>query len=145
MNLVNEKMIRYASQEKSKSISASVSKSASICTSRGDIRHYFDIISREQSAELDQMFASAIHHTATAFSFFSHPCWTAFFQKLRSVWIPPTPATIGSTFLLSTCGNVMNEFFRKIRQSKSMFFSINGATNIQSKQVLNLMECTPQA
>jgi hypothetical protein len=106
---------------------------------------YVDRLSTDEKAELDRLFGDAIHRTATSFSQFEHVSWRIFFKKLRPVWIPPSPHTIGTTLLLASYADVMKNVFVMLRQYHSICFSLDGATNIQSKQVLNLMACVPKA
>lgn len=56
-----------------------------------------------------------------------------------------TSRATGTTLLISSYYDVMNEVFRSLRKHSSICFSLDGATNIQSKQQLNLLLCIPKA
>ena len=126
--------------KKSKSHNSTLT--ASIGTS---IKSFADSLSEKQSEELNLMLAAAMHRTATPFSFFEHPLWKAFFAKLRPMWALPSPSVIGTSLLTSAYGDVMVSTFEQIRKTQSICMTLDGATNVMGKQVLNLMACCPKA
>ena len=60
---------------------------------------YFDSMSGEELANLQQLFARAVHRTSTPFAAFEHESWRAFFKALRGSFKIPSTEAIGGDLM----------------------------------------------
>jgi hypothetical protein len=91
------------------------------------------------------MFGAAIHRTAMPFRSFEHPTWKTFFGKLRGAFKIPTTEVIGNDLQQIEYKNVMAKVVCKLKQFSMICLTLDGATNVQGKQVINMMACGPIA
>ena len=108
-------------------------------------RQHFDTLKPHEQEKLNVLFARAVHRTATPFSAFEHPAWKAFFRSLRGCYILPTREAIGGHLMTSEYTETMNEVILDLGKHSLICFTLDGATNVQGKQVINMMACGPKA
>ncbi len=90
-----------------------------------------------------ELFGRAIHQTAMAFHAFEHPAWDEFFHTIRGSFKRPTTEAIGGDLMQLEYKNIMFEVMRSLKQLVMICLTLDGATNIQGKQVINMMACGP--
>ncbi len=90
-----------------------------------------------------ELFGRAIHQTAMAFHAFEHPTWDEFFHTIRGSFKRPTTEAIGGDLMQLEYKNIMFEVMRSLKQLVMICLTLDGATNIQGKQVINMMACGP--
>lgn len=120
------------------------SSSLSSCFFSGG-REHFDFLKPGEIEQLNVLFARAIHRTATPYSAFEHPAWKAFFRALRGSYQLPCRAAIGGSLMRSEYIETMNEVLIVLGKQPQICFTLDGATNLQGKQVINMMACVPKA
>ena len=108
-------------------------------------RQHFDYLKRGELDRLHVLFSRAIHRTATPYSAFEHPAWKAFFNALRGCYQLPSRALIGGELMMHEYTQTMNEVLLSIGKHPLVCFTLDGATNMQGKQVINMMACVPKA
>jgi len=91
------------------------------------------------------LFSRAIHRTAMPYSAFDHPAWKTFFHALRSCYQLPTRNQIGGELMMYEYTETMNEVLLSLGKNPLICFTLDGATNLQGKQVINMMACVPKA
>ena len=94
--------------------------------------------------KLHQLFARAVHRTAVPFAAFEHQAWATFFQALRGSFKLPSTAAIGGELMLAEYGVTMNDVLLELGNLSLICFTLDGATNVQGKQVINMMACGPK-
>lgn len=105
--------------------------------------HITDIIPCDLRDCIDREFALAMHKTATPFIFFEDPAWFAFFNLLRPAWKPPHPSKLGGQLLDAAYASTMDRTFDAIRSARGGVIGIDGATNVLSKSMSNVIIHTP--
>ena len=108
-------------------------------------RQHFDFLKPGESERLNVLFARAIHGTATPYSAFEHPAWKDFFRALRSSYQIPCRTAIGGSLMRNEYVETMNEVLVALGKHPLICFTLDGATNLQGKQVINMMACVPKA
>ena len=108
-------------------------------------RQHFDTLKPHEQAKLNVLFARAVHRTATPFSAFDHPAWKGFFRALRGCYQLPTREALGGHLMRSEYTETMNEVLLTLSKHSLICFTLDGATNVQGKQVINMMACGPKA
>lgn len=108
-------------------------------------RQHFDSLKAGETKKLHVLFARAIHRTATPYAAFGHPAWKHFFHALRGCYQLPTAAVIGGELMVNEYNQTMNEVLLSIGKHPLICFTLDGATNLQGKQVINMMACVPKA
>ncbi|SPR00518.1 unnamed protein product (mitochondrion) [Plasmodiophora brassicae] len=110
----------------------------------GGGRQYFDSMSGEELANLQQLFARAVHRTSMPFAAFEHESWRAFFKALRGSFKIPSTEAIGGDFMRTEYALTMNDVLLHLAKHTLICFTLDGATNVQGKQVINMMACGPK-
>ncbi len=87
------------------------------------------------------MFARAIHQTAMPFKAFEHHTWQEFFHALRGTFHIPSIEMIGDDLLRLEYMKIMAEVVRNLKQFIMICLTLDGATNVHGKQIINLMAC----
>ena len=108
-------------------------------------RQHFDSLKAGERDRLDVLFARAVHRTATPFSAFEHPSWKAFFRALRGCYQLPSSAAIAGDLMRAEYTTTMNDVLLVLGKQPLICLTLDGATNIQGKQVINMMACGPKA
>ncbi len=108
-------------------------------------RAHFDYLTRKENERLCKMFAHAIHQTAMSFKAFEHHTWQEFFHALRGAFHIPSTEMIGSDLLRMEYTNIIAEIVRNLKQFVMICLTLDGATNVQGKQIINKMACGPMA
>jgi hypothetical protein len=108
-------------------------------------RQHFDFLKPFEQEKLNVLFARAVHRTATPYSAFDHPAWKGFFKALRGSYVLPTRESIGGHLMSSEYTETMNEVLLALGNHRLICFTLDGATNVQGKQVINMMACGPKA
>jgi hypothetical protein len=75
---------------------------------------------------------------------FEHPTWKDFFQALRSSFQLPSSATIGGKLMRAEYAVTMNDVMFALSKHSLICFTLDSATNLQGKQVINMMACGPK-
>ncbi len=91
------------------------------------------------------MFARAIHKTAMPFKAFEHHTWQEFFHALRCAFHILSTEMIGANLLHLEYTNIMAKVLCNLKQFIMICLTLDGATNVQGKQIINLMACGPMA
>ncbi len=92
-----------------------------------------------------ELFGRAIHQTAMPFQAFEHPAWDEFFHTICGSFKRPTTETISGDLMQLEYKNIMFEVMRSLKQLVMICMTLDGATNIQGKQVINMMAYDPMA
>lgn len=108
-------------------------------------REHFDHLKPGENEKLNVLFARAIHRTATPFSAFDDPAWKAFFQALRGCYKLPSRDAIGGSLMRSEYVETMNEVLFALSRHPLICFTLDGATDVLGKQIINMMACVPKA
>jgi hypothetical protein len=108
-------------------------------------RQHFDSLKAGETKKLHVLFSRAIHRTATPYAAFCHPAWKAFFRALCGCYQLPTRAAIGGKLMMNEYNQTMNEVLLSLGKHPLICFTLDGATNLQGKQVINMMACVPKA
>ncbi len=98
---------------------------------------------KEEHQHMVELFGRAIHHTTMAFHAFEHPAWDEFFHTIRGSFKRLTIEAIGSDLMQLKYKNIMFEVMRSLKQLVMICLTLDGAINIQGKQVINMMACGP--
>jgi hypothetical protein len=106
-------------------------------------RVHFDYLTKEEHQHMVELFGRAIHQTAMAFHAFEHPAWDEFFHTICGSFKRPTTEAIGGDLMQLEYKNIMFEVMRSLKQLVMICLTLDGATNIQGKQVINMMACGP--
>jgi hypothetical protein len=108
-------------------------------------RAHFDYLTREENERLCKMFAHAIHQTAMSFKAFEHHTWQEFFHALHGAFHILSTEIICGNLLRLEYTNIMAEVVRNLKQFVMICLTLDGATNVEGKQIINLMACRPMA
>ncbi len=108
-------------------------------------RAHFDYLTREENERLCKMFACAIHQTTMSFEAFEHHTWQEFLHALCGAFHIPSTEMIDGDLLRLEYTNIMAEVVRNLKQFVMICLTLDGATNIQGKQIINMMACGPMA
>ncbi|SPQ94387.1 unnamed protein product (mitochondrion) [Plasmodiophora brassicae] len=109
------------------------------------ISSWLDSMPSEEQNMLEELFSRAMHRSSMVFSTFETKYWKEFFHRLRPAWAIPTASRIGGELLVAEYNIVMRETISHIREWPLVCITIDGATNVVGKQVLNIMACGPHA
>jgi hypothetical protein len=82
---------------------------------------------------------------AMPYSAFDHPVWKLFFHALCSCYQLPTRNQIGGELMMYEYTKTMNKVLLSLGKNPLICFTLDGATNLQGKQVINMMACVPKA
>jgi hypothetical protein len=108
-------------------------------------RQHFDSLKAGEAQKLNKLFSRAIHRTAMPYSAFEHPAWKHFFRSLRGCYQLPTRSQIGGELMVHEYTETMNEVLLSLAKQQLICFTLDGATNLQGKQIINMMACIPKA
>jgi hypothetical protein len=108
-------------------------------------RVHFDYLTKEEHQHVVELFGRAIHQTAMAFQAFEHLDWDEFFHTIHGSFKRPTIEAIGGDLMQLEYKNIMFEVMRSLKQLVMICLTLDGGTNIQGKQVINMMACSPMA
>jgi len=129
--------------------SSNQSKSVSPNDSEDDFfsggRKHFDFLKKDEQQKLDTLFARAVHRTAMPFVAFEHPTWKLFFKSFRGCFQLPSTKAIGGQLMRDEYLYVMNDVLLALSKMSLICLTLDGSTNVQGKQVINLMACSPIA
>lgn len=106
---------------------------------------HFDILKKDKQQKLHTLFACAVHRTAMPFAAFEHPTWKLFFMSLCGCFQLPSTETIGGQLMRDEYVYVMNDVLLTLSKMPLICLTLDGATNVQDKQMINLMACSPIA
>lgn len=99
-------------------------------------RQHFDFLKPGETEKLNVLFARAIHRTATPYSAFEHPAWKDFFRALQSSYQIPCRTAIGGSLMRNEYVETMNEVLVALGKQPLICLTLDGATNLQGKQVI---------
>ena len=102
-------------------------------------RKHFDFLKKDEHQKLDTLFARAFHRTAMPFAAFEHPAWKLFFKSLRGCFQLPSTEAIGGQLMRDEYLYVMNDVLLALSKMSLICITLDGATNVQGKQVINLI------
>ncbi len=108
-------------------------------------RAHFDYLTKEKNEHLCKMFVRAIHQMVMPFKAFEHHTWQEFFHALRGAFHIPSTKMISSNLLRLEYTNIMAKVVRNLKQFIMICLTLDGTTNVQGKQIINLMACGPMA
>ena len=108
-------------------------------------RKHFDFLKNDEQFKLDILFARAIHRTAMPFAAFEHPAWKLLFKSVRGCFQLPYTEVIGGQLIRDEYLYVMNDVLLTLSKMSLICITLDGATNVHSKQVINMMACSPIA
>jgi hypothetical protein len=103
-------------------------------------REHFDFLASDETQHLHVLFSRAIHRGATPFTMFEIQHWYAIFSALRNSFKLPSPEILAKTYCAQNI-NVMSATVNEIAKCSDVCMSLDGATKIKGKQILNLMAC----
>ncbi|ETV97590.1 hypothetical protein H310_09486 [Aphanomyces invadans] len=78
------------------------------------------------------------------FAAFEHESWHAFFMALRGSFKIPSTEAIGGDLMRSEYALTMNDVLLALAKNTLICFTLDGATSVQGKQVINMMACEPK-
>jgi hypothetical protein len=87
------------------------------------------------------MLARTIHQMAMSFKAFEYHTWQEFFHVLRGAFHIPSTEMIGGDLLRLEYTNIMAKVMRNLKQFVMICLTLDGATNVQGKQIINMMAC----
>ena len=108
-------------------------------------RKHFDYLKNDEQFKLDILFARAIHRTAMPFAVIEHPTWKMFFKSVRGCFQLPSTEPIGGQLMRDEYLYVMNDVILALSKMSLICITLDGVMNVQGKQVINLMACSPIA
>ena len=108
-------------------------------------RQHFDSLKSGEVERLNVLFSRAVHRTAMPYAAFDHPAWKSFFHALRSCYQLPTRRQIGGELMMYEYTQTMNEVLLSLGKHPLICFTLDGPTNLQGKQIINMMACVPKA
>jgi hypothetical protein len=94
--------------------------------------------------KLHQLFARGVHRTTMFYFAFEHSTWKDFFQALRGSFQLPSSAVIGGKLMRVEYAVTMNDVLFTLNKHSLIYFTLDSATNLQGKQVINMMACGPK-
>ncbi|ETP31126.1 hypothetical protein F442_19978 [Phytophthora nicotianae P10297] len=99
-------------------------------------------LSRKEREALDLKFA-AVHKTGAGFSTFEHPAQQSFFDILNNQRSPPSSSML-STTLLGECYRLsMEQMAAALIKAPSVTLGVDGATNVLSRSMSNVIAPDP--
>jgi hypothetical protein len=93
---------------------------------------------------LDRHFGDAIHETCCNFDLFDHPAWQRFFSFLSPTWNTPSPKVISTTYLDECYREVQMKMGRELSCSPTIIIGMDGATNVLSRSMSNIIAHDPR-
>jgi hypothetical protein len=105
----------------------------------------FDSLKKDELEKLHQLFTHGVHRTAMPYSAFEHPTWKDFFRALHGYFQFPSSTTIGGELMQVEYAVTMNDVLLAFNKHSLICFSLDDATNLQGKQVINMMACGPKS
>jgi hypothetical protein len=108
-------------------------------------RQHFDSLKAGEAQKLNMLFSHAIHCTATPYSAFEHLDWKHFFRSLQGCYKLPTRLQIGDELMAREYTETLNKFLLSLGKQQLICYTLDGATNLQGKQIINMMACIPNA
>ena len=102
-----------------------------------------DGVTKDEAEKLDKQFARSILRSSMSFSAFDSDDWYKFFYLIRPSWKPPSATQISGDLLDNEYKAVMSESRQKMLQWTSMTITIDGATHVTGKNVMNAILCGP--
>jgi hypothetical protein len=75
---------------------------------------------------------------------FEHPAWKLFFQSLRGCFQLSSSAALGGDLMRAEYAATMNNVLLALGKHSLISFTLDGATNVQGKHVINMMACGPK-
>jgi hypothetical protein len=109
------------------------------------MQRWCDSMTTSNQEKSDKLLAKAMHRQAVPYSFFDTQLWRQFFTSLRPSYHLPCPARIGGELMNQEYINVQTEALQRIKSFRTICITIDGATMLTGKQVLNAMACGPQS
>lgn len=79
------------------------------------------------------------------FKAFEHNMWHDFFHAMRDDFHVPSTVSMDDDLLHLEYKNVMAEVMHNLEQSVMIYLALDGAMNVQGKQIINMMACRPMA
>ncbi|CAK9207872.1 unnamed protein product [Sphagnum troendelagicum] len=107
-------------------------------------RQHFDSLKKGKLEKLHQLFTCNVHRTAMLYSAFEHPTWKDFFQALCGYFQLPSSTAIGGDLMRAEYAITMNDVLLALSKHSLICFTLDNATNLQGKQVINMMACGPK-
>jgi hypothetical protein len=101
------------------------------------------VVSSEDAARLESLFAAAIHSSALPFNCLDSPQWNDFFSFGMPAWKRPSPKVIGDRLLFAEETAMTASVLNQLRKSPSLTVTIDGATQ-HHDSILNVMLCDPR-
>ncbi|KAI9990487.1 hypothetical protein PInf_021510 [Phytophthora infestans] len=100
--------------------------------------------SKDERDALDRSFARAMHESGAEFGMFDHTAWKNFFDLLHLPWSPPSSSELSTTLLSSCYTDVMLDVARALRESPAVTLGVDGATNVLSRSLSNVIAHDPR-
>ncbi|KAF4145216.1 hypothetical protein GN958_ATG05570 [Phytophthora infestans] len=100
--------------------------------------------SKDERDALDRSFARAMHESGAEFGMFDHTAWKNFFDLLHLPWSPPSSSELSTTLLSSCYNDVMLDVARALRESPAVTLGVDGATNVLSRSLSNVIAHDPR-
>ena len=97
-------------------------------------RQYFDSMSGEELANLQQLFDRAVYRTSMSFAAFEHDSLRAFFKKIHGSFKIPSTEAIGGDLMRSEYVMTMNDVLLDLAKHTLICFTLDGAKNVQGNK-----------
>ncbi len=107
-------------------------------------RQHFDSLKKGKLEKLHQLFTRGVHCMAMPYSAFEHPAWKDFFQALRNYFQLPFSAMIDGELMQIEYAVTVNDVLLALGKHSLICFTLNGATNLHGKQIINMRACGPK-
>jgi hypothetical protein len=103
----------------------------------------FPGINTEERNVLNQLFANAIHETTTQFDLFDHQAWQLLFKELMPNWNTPSPSAISTVYMNRKYEQTMMDVGKELLRAAAFIVGVDGATNVLSRSMSNVIAHTP--
>jgi len=100
-------------------------------------------LGKHEKLSIDRKFVKALHETATAFAMFDHPSWQEFFAEGMPTWCTPSPLAISTHLLSDLYDTVQNNMAKELLAAPGVVLSMDGATNVLSRSMSNVIAHSP--
>jgi len=107
-------------------------------------RQHFDSLKKGELEKLHQLFTRGVHRMAMPYSDFEHPTWKDLSQALHSCFQLPSSTAISGELMRTEYAVTMNDVLLAFGKHSLICFTLDGATNLLGKQVINMMACGPK-
>jgi len=108
-------------------------------------RQHFNSLKKGELEKLHQLFARGVHRMAMPYFAFEHLTWKDFFQALHGCFQLLSSTAISGELVRAEYVVTMNDVLLTLGKHSLICFTLDGATNLMGKQVINMMAYGPKS